>query len=236
MDGLGELPVDPVEAAIALLGKLVVAVTVPSVEPSDAVIAPLTEPSDPSTGSTVATVDWLAEAELTMALDSYAESEARSEAMADPRAAIVGEPEVVRVELPSPSVSVVWDRMSVGVAEEAGAVPATPGKVIPETMLVGIAETSVLSAEAYEDNDASGELWSTEVPEGVVSAPVPIAPDRDIPNDSVVAAVDEIVFSAEGSDEEGTGVESAADCMPVDTVVSGDVMVERAESAVPGPE
>lgn len=123
-----------------------------------------------------------------------------------------------------------------GVAEGTGAVPARPGKVIPEAMLVGIAETTVLSTEAYEDKDASNELWSTEVPEGVVIAPVPMAPDRDIPNDSVVVAADEIVFWVDKSDEVGVGVESAADCMPVDEIISGDVFVEIAESAVPGPE
>lgn len=232
-DPEAELRVESVEAAVALLGKPVVAGKVPSDEPSDAVIAPLTEPSDPSTGSTVATVDWLAEAELIMRLDSYAESEARSEATADPSAAVVSEPEEIRVEFPSPSVLVVCDRMSVGVAEVAGAVPATPGKVIPEAMLVGIAEVAVFSTEAYDDNNVSSELWSTEVSEGVVIAPVPIAPDRDIPSDSVVAGADEIVFWADESNE---GVESAADCMPVDTVVSGDVFVDTAESAVPGPE
>jgi len=236
MDGPAEPSVEPVEIATALLGKLVVAVTVPPVESSDAVREPLTETSDPSTGSTVATIDWLAEAELTMRLDSYAESEARFEVTADSGTAVVSKPEEVRVEFPSSDVVVVCGRMSVEVAEEAGAVPATPGKVIPEAMLVGMAEATVLSTEAYEaKDDGSGKLWSTEVSEGVVVAPVPIAPDRDIPNDSVIAAAEEIVFSADESSEVGVGVELAVDCMPVDTVMSGDV-VERAESAVPGPE
>lgn len=236
MDPGAEPPAEPVETAIALLGKLVVAVTVPSVDPSDAVRAALIEPSDPSTGSTVATVDWLAEAELIMRLDSYAESEARSEAIADPSAAVASEPEEVRVEFPSPRVSVVCDKMSVAVAEEAGAVPATPGKLIPEATLVGIAGTTVLSAEAYEAKDASGKLWSVEDPEGMVVAPVPTAPDSDIPNDSEVVAAEEIMFSVDEAKEAGVGVESATDCVPVGIVVSGDVFVGTAESAVPGPE
>lgn len=44
------------------------------------------------------------------------------------------------------------------------------------------------------------------------------------------------MFSADESSEVGVGVESVVDSMPVDTAVSGDVFVERAESAVPGPE
>lgn len=149
-DAASELPTEPVEAAITLLGKLVVAVTVPLVKPSDAVIEPLTERSDPSTGSTVATVDSLAGTELPMKLDSYAESEARFEAIPDTGAAVVSVPEEVRVAFPSPSPSVVCDRMSMEMAEVADAVPATPDKVMPEAMVVGIAEATVLSTEVYE--------------------------------------------------------------------------------------
>jgi hypothetical protein len=149
-DAAPELPAEPVEAAIALLGKPVVAVTVPLVKPSDAVIAPLTERSEPSTGSTVATVDSLAGTELPMRLASYADSEARFEAIPDTGAAVVSEPEEVSVAFPSPSVLVVCDRLSVEMAEVADAVPATPDKVMPEAMVVGIAEATVLSTEVYE--------------------------------------------------------------------------------------
>jgi hypothetical protein len=261
---LGELAV----AVSAPLVKLVATVLTPLVKPSDAVIAPLTEPSgavmapliepsDAITGSTVATIDSLAGTELTMKLDSYADSEARPEAVPDTGAAVVSEPEEVKVASPSPSelvgcdrmpvvcdrmpvvcdrVPVVCDRMPVETAEVAGAVPATPGKVIPEAILVGIAEATVLSAEAYEAKDAPDKVWSSEVPEGVVAA-VPTAPDRDIPNSSVVVAADDIVFSADESEVVGVdvNVDSRADCMPVDVVVSKGVPVETAKVAVPGP-
>jgi hypothetical protein len=232
-------PVKPSDAVIA-----------PLTEPSDAVMAPLIEPSDAITGSTVATIDSLAGTELTMRLDSYAESEARPEAIPDTGAAVVSEPEEVKVAFPSPSelvvcdrmpvvcdrMPVVCDRMPVETAEVAGAVPATPGKVIPEAILVGIAEATVLSAEAYEAKDAPDKVWSSEVPEGVVAA-VPTAPDRDIPNSSVVVAADDIVFSADESEVVGVdvNVDSRADCMPVDVVVSEGVPVETARVAVPGP-
>jgi hypothetical protein len=235
-----------VELVATVLTPLVTpsdAVIAPLTEPSDAVISPLIEPSDAITGSTVATIDSLAGTELTMKLDSYAESEAKPEAIPDTGAAVVSEPEEVKVAFPSPSELVVCDRMPVvcermpvEMAEVAGAVPATPGRVIPEAMLVGIAEATVLSAEAYEAKDAPDKVCSSEVPEGVVAA-VPIAPDRDIPNSSVVVAADDIVFSADESEVVGVdvNVDSRADCMPVDVVVSEGVPVGTAKVAVPGP-
>jgi hypothetical protein len=200
MDSIGEPLVEVIEAVMALLGRPV-AVSVSLVKPSEAEIEALIEPSDAITGSTVATVDSLAGTELTMKLGSYAESEAAiSEAIADTGAAVVCEPEEIKVAFPSPSELVICDRMPVEMAEVAGADPATPGMVIPEAILVEIAEASVLRAEAYEAEDASDKLWSSEVPEGDVVAAVPMAPARDIPNDSVVVAAEEIVLSADESD------------------------------------
>jgi hypothetical protein len=199
MDSTGEPLVEVIEAVIALLGRPV-AVSVWLVKPSEAEIEALIEPSDAVTGSTVATVDSLAGTELTMKLGSYAESEAAiSETIADTGAAVVCEPEGIKVAFPSPSELVICDRMPVEMAEAVGAVPATPGKVIPEAILVAMAEASVLRAEAYEAEDASDKLWSSEVPEGDVVAAVPMAPARDIPSDSVVAAAEEIALSADES-------------------------------------
>jgi hypothetical protein len=136
-----------------------------------------------------------------MKLGSYEESEAAiSEAMTDTGAAVVSEPEEIKVAFPSPSELVICDRTPVEMAEVVGAVPATPDMVIPEAIVVEMAEASVLRAEAYEADDASDKLWSSEVPDGDVVAAVPTAPAREIPNDSVVAAADEIVLSADESD------------------------------------
>jgi hypothetical protein len=201
-DSAAELPVVVIEAALSLLGKLVVAVLVSLVKPSEAEMEALIEPSDAITGSTVATVDSLAGTELTMKLGSYAESEAViSETIADTGAAVVSEPEEIKVAFPSPSTLVICNRVPVEMAEVAGAVPATPVKVIPEAILVGMAEASVLRAEAYEAGDASDKLWSSEVPEGDVVAAVPMAPDRDIPSASVVVAAELTLLSREDPDE-----------------------------------
>jgi hypothetical protein len=126
---------------------MIEAVTALFVTLVEAARPPLLELRDASTGSTVATVDPFEDIELTMELDSYAEREVKSETLAGTGAAVVSEPEEVRVAFTLPVESVVCDRMSVVIAEVAGAVPATPSKVMPEAMLPIVAELAVFSAE-----------------------------------------------------------------------------------------
>lgn len=202
----------------------------------EAVRLPLLELRDASTGSTVATVDSFEDIELTMKLDPYAEREFRSETLAGKGAAVVSEPEEVRVELALPVVSVVCDRMLVVVAEVAGAVPATPGKVMPEVMLPIVAGLAVFTAELYEESDASDKLRTSDVPEEDVVTAVPIAAERDTPGGAVGALVDDVVLSVDEADEVGARVESTIDDTPVKPIVSKDAEVEDAEFAVPGPE
>lgn len=167
---------------------------------------PLLELRDASTGSTVATVDSFEDIELTMDLDSYAERECRFETLAGTGAAVVSEPEEVRVVFTLPVVSVVCDRMSVVIAEVAGAVPATPGKVMPEVMLPIVTGLAVFTAELYEESDASDKLRISDVPEDVMAA-VPTAAERETPGGTVVALVDDVVLSVDESDEVGARVD-----------------------------
>lgn len=216
---------DMIEAVMASFVALVEAVRVPLLEPRDA-----------TTGSTVATIDSLVDIELTIELDSYAESEVRCEALAETGAAVVSEPEEIRVAFPLPFASVVCAKISLVVAEVVGAVPATPGRVMPEAILAVVIEPAVFNAELYEDNDAPDKLCTSDVPEEVVVAAVPIATERDTPGGTVVEVVDDIVLSADESDEVAGRIDSAIDDMPVKPVVSKDAELGRAEIAVPGPE
>lgn len=176
--------------------------------------------------------------ELTIELDSCEESDVRCEALAETGAAVVSKPVEIKVAFPLPVVSVVCGRMSLVIAEVAGAVPATPGRVMPEAMLAVVPKLAVFNAELYEDNDIPDKLWTSDIPEVVVTA-VPIAAERDTPGEivvEVVEVVDDTVLSADGSDEVVGRVDSTIDNMPVDPIVSRDAEVERTELAVPGPE
>lgn len=202
-----------------------------------ALVEPVRVPlRDASTGSTVATVDSLVDIELTMELDPYAGSEVRCEALAETGAAVVSEPEGIRVAFPLPVVSVVCGRISLVVAEVVGAVPATPGRVMPEALLTVVTELAVFNAELYEDNDAPDRPCTSDDPEEVVVAAVPIAIERATPGGTVVEVVDDIVLSADESDEVVGRIDSAVDDMPVKLIVSRDAELGRTEIAVPRPE
>lgn len=211
---------------------IIEAVTASAVALTEAVRLPLLEPRDTSTGTTVATVDSFADIELTREFDSYAERDGRSEAMAETGTAVVSEPETIRVALTLPVVSVVSDEMSVVIAELVGAVPATPGKVMPETILATVAGLAVFSAESYEESDAPDKPWISDVPEEAVVAAVPIAGERDTPGGAVVAIVDDVVSPADEPEDVEVRVDSATDDMPVEPIVSRDAEVEDAEFAV----
>lgn len=71
--------------------------------------------------------------------------------MAETGSTVVSEPDKLKVAFASPSVFVACDEMSEmteEMTEVAGAVPTTPGKDIPEATLDGMAEVTVLTADA----------------------------------------------------------------------------------------